>query len=94
MSYHSSRTIQLLRGKNNIRQREALDMFESIRRSDISVRPATVSMEDQGGQSCRRCDGANLMPQMPIGLTAHLDRGKDVDTRDVREDALRAFARA
>jgi hypothetical protein len=30
MSYRSSRTIQWLRGKNNIRQREALDMFECI----------------------------------------------------------------
>jgi hypothetical protein len=89
MSYHSSRTIQLLRGKNNIRQREALDMFESIRRSDISVRPATVSMEDQGGQSCRRCDGANLMPQMPIALTAHLDRGKEGICHDDRPNTRR-----
>jgi hypothetical protein len=44
MSYPASGTIQLLRGKNNIRQRKALDMFESIRGSDISVHVATVSM--------------------------------------------------
>jgi hypothetical protein len=34
----------LLRGKNNIRQRRALDMFEFARGSDITVGAAAMSM--------------------------------------------------